>query len=122
MEEKARFNLEDMPSLNDVLTSAAQKGFYINTENPGFFYKFTGFGSLRCPARVYNSEGNLVRNELLCVDGATERAMFELVSEEQLPIRLRRKSKQGVLKSTPPLCAESKRDMSGYRGNPFNIQ
>ena len=91
-----------MASLNDVLNNVVRKGYYTRISHPGIFYKFTSFGSLRCPAEVYDSNGNLVEKLMPPVDGVLERNGFELVPENLLPETLR----QAEYAQSQPSCTK----------------
>ena len=78
-----------MPDLNDVLNKAVASGFYTSRDFPGLFIHFTGFGSIRFPAQLYNPEGKLIGTRDLRIDSLRVRREYTLVPEDQLPEPLR---------------------------------
>jgi hypothetical protein len=77
-----------MTNLDDVLSTAIQKGFYRNiTQQKTIFYKFTSFGSQNCLADSYDEDGELIKKKESI--RTEERISYKLVPKENLPEKLK---------------------------------
>lgn len=88
-----------MITLNDVLKQAIAKGVYRDNKS-GKYVVFVNFGSLYCEAKIFDDQGNFLKEDTLPIDHISERIRYELVKYHKLPLSLKQNS-SGVTTNYP---------------------